>query len=41
MFHSHENQIAAVKKQSNNEQMFYTMDGNWTTIKGCTFESKE
>ena len=26
MFHSYENQIAAVKKQYNNEQMFHTMD---------------
>ena len=26
MFHSYEDQIAAVKKQYNNEQMFYTMD---------------
>lgn len=26
MFHSYEDQIAAVKKQYNNEQMFHTMD---------------
>ena len=29
MFHSYEDQIAAVKKQYNNEQMFHTMDEAW------------